>query len=344
MAGKSYRDLEREVWEKGTCAGCGACVAVCPADAIHFPAGTSATHPVTSGYCKEATDSVPCGACYDVCPRVEGAPVPVPLLGECQNIVTAKAGFDVPGKQSGGAVTAILLHALEAGLIDAVVTVAEDRWNHRPASIVITSSEVLVHQAGSRYNWWVPLVASLKEAVVTRKYRRVAVVGVPCVVAALARIRASDNQILRPFRRSIRLVIGLFCTESFDYEQLIGQKLGREHGIAPWQITRIDVKGKLEVSRSGGKPLVLPLAQLAACIRPGCHVCTDFTGTGSDISAGSVGAPDGFTTLLIRTDTGKGFIEGAVQSGRLVLGSDADRTAIERLAAKKKKRQKMPNS
>ena len=197
MTGKSYKDLEREVWNEGICAGCGACVAVCPADAIFFPPGTQATHPVQGGYCKEATDRVPCGACYAVCPRVPGEPVSSASLGEYQEILSGKAGFDVPGKQSGGAVTAILLHALEAGLIDAVVTVAEDRWNHRPASIVITTDEVLVHQAGSRYNWWVPLVASLKEAAIIRKYRRIAVVGVPCVVAALARIRASDNQLLR---------------------------------------------------------------------------------------------------------------------------------------------------
>ncbi|MDD1674301.1 MAG: Coenzyme F420 hydrogenase/dehydrogenase, beta subunit C-terminal domain, partial [Methanomicrobiales archaeon] len=184
----------------------------------------------------------------------------------------------------------------------------------------------------------------LKEAAIVRKYRRIAVVGVPCVVAALARIRCSDNQILRPFQRSIRLVIALFCTESFDYERLIEEKLGKEYKIPPWQITRLDVKGKLEVFRSTGEPLVLPLASLESCIRPGCHVCTDFTGAGSDISAGSVGAPVGYTTLLVRTDTGKGFVEKAVQSGRLLLGVEPDTPPIEKLAVKKSKRKKTAHS
>lgn len=91
----------------------------------------------------------------------------------------AKAELEVPRKQSGGAVRAILTNALEQGMIDAIVTVVEDPWTLRPSSAVITSSEVLFHHAGSRYNWWVPLVTSLKEAVIARKYTNIAVVGVP---------------------------------------------------------------------------------------------------------------------------------------------------------------------
>jgi coenzyme F420 hydrogenase subunit beta len=72
-------------------------------------------------------------------------------MGEYLNVVAAKAAFHIEGKQSGGAVTAILVSALNHGLIDAVVTVTEDKWTHRPASVVVTSSDVLVQHAGSRY-------------------------------------------------------------------------------------------------------------------------------------------------------------------------------------------------
>ena len=72
-------------------------------------------------YCKQATDNVSCGACYDVCPRVGDQPAET--LGSYLELLTAKSTFEVPRKQSGGAVTAILANALDEGLIDAIVTV-----------------------------------------------------------------------------------------------------------------------------------------------------------------------------------------------------------------------------
>jgi coenzyme F420 hydrogenase subunit beta len=333
---KTYRDLKKEVGDEGRCAGCGACMAVCPADAFSFPAGEQ--YPRHTEYCKEATDGVPCGACYEVCPRVIPPQKDQPLVGECIRLLSAKAGFEVPGRQSGGAVTAILLQALERGLVDAVVTVTEDPWTHCPSSALITSSEVLVTQAGSRYNWWVPLMAALKEAVIRKKYHHIAVVGVPCVVQATKRIRESDNPLLRPFRQSIRLVIGLFCTESFDYISLVEGTLRKERHIEPWQIQRFEVKGNLDLTLIDGTTMSIPLKELQDSVRPGCATCSDFTALDADISAGAVGSEAGYTTLITRTQVGEGFLEQALQSGRLVTGSAVDRKAIERLAAKKKKR------
>ena len=45
MAQKSYVDLKSEVWDTGKCSGCGACVAVCPADALSFAEGEMITSP-----------------------------------------------------------------------------------------------------------------------------------------------------------------------------------------------------------------------------------------------------------------------------------------------------------
>ena len=338
MAAKSYRNLKEEVWDQGLCSGCGACVAVCPADALHFPARDPGTAPVSSGYCKEETDGVPCGACVSVCPRA-GDRAPKRMLGEYREIWPARAGFEVPRRQSGGAVSALLTHALEEGLIDAVVTIAEDRFTLLPRSVVLTSREALIHEAGSRYQWWVPLLASLKEAVVERKYRRVAVVGVPCAIQALRLAKESDHQLVKPFGRSLRLLLGLFCTETFDYRLLIENVLGKEHGIAPWEVKRLDVKGKLEVTLEEKPALVLPLKSLEATVRPGCHACTDLTAVDADISAGAVGSPEGFTTLVVRTPEGKAFADMALASGRLVKGEGSvDLAAIEKLAAVKAKR------
>ncbi|WP_332450835.1 Coenzyme F420 hydrogenase/dehydrogenase, beta subunit C-terminal domain [Methanoculleus sp.] len=337
MEMKTYKDLESEVWATGLCSGCGACVAVCPADALRFvPGNTDA--PVNNCYCKAENDSVPCGACYAACPRVDLAGQGK-MLGSYQEIVAARSVFPVERKQSGGAVTAILVNALDEGLIDAVVTVTRDPWTMRPSSAVITASDALIQHAGSRYSWWVPLLASLKEAVVTRKYRRIAVVGVPCVARATQMIRTSDHDLLRPYAKAIRLVIGLFCTETFDYAKLVEEKLQSERNIEPWEIRRLNIKGKMDVYLQDERQFSIPLADLEESVRPGCHVCTDFTALSADVSAGAVGSPEGYTTLVIRNDIGKGFVDRAIWQGKLSTGGSVDLALIERLAAKKAERQ-----
>lgn len=336
MPAKCYEDLRKEVWDRGTCSGCGACVAVCPADALCFDEPGGALRPRNIGYCKQATDEVPCGACYHACPRTSKGTDDV--FGQYSEIVSARATLEIPRKQSGGAVTAILASALRENLIDAVVTVTEDRWTLRPSSVVITDEEELIHQAGSRYNWWVPLVTALKTAVIDRKFRRLAVVGVPCVIQAIRNIRESDNDLLRPYGNAVRLTIGLFCTETFDYSHLVGDILGKEHHIESWKIDHLDVRGKLDVTMRDGTTLALPLKDIREAIRPGCHYCRDFTATSSDLSAGAVGSSPGHTTLIVRSEAGKMFVDNAVRSHALLLEGVVDEDAIERLGKAKIRR------
>ncbi len=333
MQGRSYKDLRREVWDTNRCCGCGACIAVCPADALIFTPEEN-SHPYNRIYCKEATDEVPCGACYEVCPRVkmiQGRG----LLGDYRSIVSAKAGIDIPQRQSGGAVTAILADALDNDLIDAVVTVSEDRFTLKPQSVVITSSGELIAHAGSRYAWWVPLLAALKTAVLERKCRKIAVIGLPCVTEAVAEMKASENDLVRPFARSIRLVLGLFCTETFDYNHLVQGIIERRYQLQPHDIRRLDMKMGFLITKTDGETLTIPLKELNEAVRPGCRICTDLTARSADISAGSVGSDSGYTTLIIRSGAGEAFLQSAISSGALLIEGDVDEKAIESLAAKK---------
>jgi len=342
MTEKSYKNLQEEVWEKNLCSGCGACVAVCPADAIIFTDKNDRQVPVQTGYCKYEQDCVSCGACYAVCPRTAEHREEREAktgIGEYLELLAGRAVIDVEKKQSGGAVTAILSAALEAGIIDAVVTMAEDPWTHRPECALISDKEVIISHAGSRYAWWVPMLSSLKEAVITRKYKNIAIVGVPCVASAARILKTSDHDLLRPYGNAIRCIIGLFCTESFDYERLVEGKLIQECGVSPWEIKRMDVRGKLMVERFEDETLELPLPDLEEIVRPGCHSCGDLTAVDADISAGSLGTPDGWTTLLIRTPTGSGFINTARRVETLETKTeDIDLTPAIRLAGKKAER------
>jgi coenzyme F420 hydrogenase subunit beta len=133
-------------------------------------------------------------------------------------------------------------------------------------------------------------------------------------------------------------VIGLFCTETFDYQALILGKLKTHYRLAPNEIKKLNVKGKLEVLKQDGSTTVVPLAELETCIRKGCHFCTDLTAVLSDISAGAIGSPPGSTTLIIRTPTGKGFVSSAVGNQRLDVSKGVDTAAIEKLAVAKIKK------
>ncbi|MDH7509615.1 MAG: Coenzyme F420 hydrogenase/dehydrogenase, beta subunit C-terminal domain [Methanolinea sp.] len=333
MAEHSYIDLRKEVWERGTCAGCGACVAVCPADAICFDEPGGGLRPRNIGYCKKENDEVPCGACYDACPRT-GVVIPE-KWGNYREILSARATMEIPGKQAGGAVTAILSTLLEQGLIDGVVTVTADRLTLLPRSVVLTTAGKVRETAGSRYNWWVPLVAALKTAVIDMKLKKIAIVGVPCVIRAVHQIKASDNDLLKPFGTRIRLSVGLFCTETFDYRILVGDILEKRHNLKTTDIQRIDVRGKLEITTRKKEKIAFPMSDLKEAIRPGCHFCTDFTAIHSDISAGAVGSPRGYTTLIVRTGEGQFFLDEAMALGSLERGPDVDREAVDRLAAGK---------
>lgn len=331
----NYLDLKEKVWDTNRCSGCGGCVAVCPADALYFKKGEESIKPSSNGYCKEATDGVPCGACYDICPRIEGE-MPESSSSR-EEYMAAKAGFEIPGKQSGGAVSAILYDSLERGIVDAVVTVTEDPWTLKPKSTVITSGEALISSAGSRYNWWVPLLAALKEAVIGKKCKNIAIVALPCAARAVEKLRKSDNELLGPFAKSIKYVIGLFCTESFDYEKLMEGKLKSELQINPLDIERMDVRGKLVVTLKN-ENISIPLKDIEDTIRPGCHICKDFDALYADISAGSVGSPEGYTTLIVRSDTGKLAVDRALESGRLVATDEADPAVVTKYRDKKQQK------
>jgi coenzyme F420-reducing hydrogenase beta subunit len=51
-----------------------------------------------------------------------------------------------------------------------------------------------------------------------------------------------------------------------------------------------------------------------------------------------VGSPAGSTMLIIRTDTGKGFVDAAVQNKKLVVTAGVDEKAITKLASSKIKK------
>ena len=74
------------------------------------------------------------------------------------------------------------------------------------------------------------------------------------------------------------------------------------------------------------------------CIRDRCKICEDFTAQLADVSAGSSGSPDGYTSLIIRTKAGDELVSvsrNAIETKKM---DDAGIKKIERLAFNKKTR------
>jgi coenzyme F420 hydrogenase subunit beta len=347
-----FWELGEAVIDADRCVGCGACVAVCPSNSIGISADRGVPELV-----KMCTG---CSLCWDFCPRaglhyestwldadddgagdaaatwsIAGAD-PGEGLGQVLEAVAVRALDPPSGAQDGGAVTALLAALLTAGAIDgALVAKPSDdpaeRW--KGVATVATTVEALRAAAGSFYNQTMALAALDLAGVALPADPRIAVVGTPCEVQGLRAMQ------LRPWSTgahrvdAVALTIALFCTKSFDYEALVVRELARTRGVQLEEIARIDVtRGRFTVDDVHGTRLVdEPIRAFLGAALKGCNECADFAGRAADLSVGSVGSPDGWTTVLVRTPRGRAMLDLARGSFEVADLHDAD--ALLRLDA-----------
>lgn len=333
------------------CCYCGACAAFIPdfekysEDEAVFEKGCGGT--ISKGFCFSfcPRSFAVCRLCEGECPRLEygvcdfspSASSPEGrILGYYMVILSARAtdkSIRGVGKD-GGVITALLYEALKSGFIDAaVIATRTEDWKAKPF-IATTPDEVLVGR-GPKYTAS-PSVKGVWEAI-DKGYENIAMVGTGCNIEAVRRLQALRDPALGLHR--IKLLIGVFSTEAFWHRDLV-RYLSEREGLDIREVERFFVaRGKFFVVTKD-KEVIIPLKDMKVCTRDTCKICEDASSQLADISAGSVGSLDGWTTLIIRTEIGEELVRAAASEGvieTMKLGSEEIKE-IERFALNKKTR------
>lgn len=309
--------LEKSVIAVGKCVGCGTCVVVCPFNCLEYQKGK----PNLMKECKN------CGICAQVCPQYEWSWSKAENLvfgrerkteeefGIYRRLVIARAKDEkiLNTCQDGGVVTALLLFALENGLIDsAVVSGLSQETPLQPIPKLATTSKEILEAAGTKYSYS-PNILALDEGVKQKK-TSIAFVGTPCQIHAIRKIQMFG---LKKYAAPLKFLIGLMCSESFTYEGLIEKHIRETLGINLKDVKKINIKGKMLVTTKCGVKSI-SLAEVKQYARKSCRFCDDFSSELADISAGGLGL-DGWTFTIIRTEKGEKLFSTAEKAGFLIV-------------------------
>ena len=314
LSKESFEDtLQKNVVSKDKCIGCSACVLVCPYNCLEYVK----RKPNLIGECKL------CGICARVCPHYDSS------LGEVERfmfgrerkdeeefgiyrriaVARAKNSEILKVCQDGGVVTALLLHALNEGLINgAVVSGISDERLFYPVPKLATASEDILGCAGTRYSYS-PNLLALAEA--AKKKVNTAFVGNPCQILALRNMQMLG---LKRFIAPVKFSIGLMCSECFTYEGLMEKHIHEMLGINLSDIRNVNIKGKMIVTLKNGAVQMIPLAEVKPYALEGCGFCGDFSSELADISAGGLGL-NGWTFTIVRTEKGEELFSAAEKAG-----------------------------
>ena len=193
---------------KGSCVSCGMCSSICPRNAItmEYKRTNGFFSPIIS-----VDKCIDCGLCLKCCPTecMDSKSV----MGACLNIYLAHAVDEEIRKKatSGGVINTLIQFILSKNIVEAVLLVGHDANSPIEASAYIVTKDTVSllaeqpREYTSRYVV-VPVMERYKE--LTGKYKRIAVVGTPCQINSLQRVKKAGMKILS---------IGVTCSSGTSY-------------------------------------------------------------------------------------------------------------------------------
>lgn len=321
------------VLRQGMCSGCGACAQL-PAVQIGMRLENGQIRPVNLG---DPTTSQSALA-VDVssfCPGVRVRGTGGPSFHKWGPIVSASVGAaqqdDVRRLgSSGGALTALAMHLLETGEVEAVLHVGADESSPIKTSVKIsTNSYEVLQGAGSRY---APVATLSRLHETLARFSRVAVIAKPCEISALRALQRTD----RDAAEKVKYAFSFFCAgvpSQAGTERLVAQL-----GADPARVTELRYRGNgwpgyFSVKDSAGRGGKRSYADswgsvLNQHLQSRCKMCLDGIGEEADVTAADYwetddkGYPlfedgDGQSLILARTEKGQKLLDEARESSVL---------------------------
>src|SRR5438093_624907 len=306
---------------------CCACIASCPIDILFH---SDNEKPIMRG------TYAACQVCYYSCPRIElpVAEIERRVFGRERTAdeailgvhigsysVRAKDPEIVANAQDGGAVSALMLYALEKKIIDyALVSGFTSREPWKPAPKVARTRQELIDNAGSEYTpggqiGGMAEIAVPNRSVVNFQEERLALVGLPCELQGFWRM--NTHWIAAPkLGRNLVFTIGLFCSKVFDYQKMMVDYVQGTRGIDLGTVTKVNIKKNRLLVYAGDRLAIdEPVEVIAHAAREECNICVDYSAELADIAVGAIGSASGWSTVLTRTPRGEDILDGADEAG-----------------------------
>ncbi len=298
--------------ERKICSGCGLCVSICPVNAIVF---------IKNKLQLDDETCIDCGLCYSCCPRsfypkelednheFDGEDIKFRKeFNYYKKLLTARTNIESLKDitQDGGIVTTLLKLAFEQKMINAALVVAESDNPHEPLPLLVQNEVDLLKSAGTRY----AQAHALNILHEFKKFDKIAIVGTPCTFQALK--KAEFYPLNKPFFNNIEYKIGLFCMESFDYDNIV-KILKDEFQKSPGDVKKMNIdKGRFIIFDKNWNSNSVSLRRVKQYARYGCFICGDLTANLADISVGSISSDPGWSTVIKRTRKGYELCEKAL--------------------------------
>jgi len=315
----SYEELEAGVIKKGECSVCGACISACPLYYIQMIDGIP-VRPRKKAACKS------CGVCFSACYLTQSRKEMEGGIGKFIRVISARMTDETEACQDGGAVTAVINHALETGLIDGALLTGDESW--RPVPLIAKSRSEIISSAKTKYGTS-PVLAKLRSALIEDGLRRIAIVGLPC------HIRSAENlksQKIEPLDTAISLTVGLFCTRNIEYDR-VKEKV-HSFGLKMEEVKKFSIHDGFFNIHSADDIHRVPLKETPGWT-PGYCPCVDYTCEPADISVGS-GQRSGSSTVIVRTEKGEEIVRQLEKKGILITEPVHDLDLLFKESEKKK--------
>ena len=217
---------------------------------------------------------------------------------------------------------------MQKGMFDSAIVVQRTN-GYQAEAVVAENIEDIVKAKGTKY-LRVKMFSLLNDLIEKGK-RKIAVVGTPCEVRGVRKIQ----QIMLGAIPDLEItIIGLFCFEAFDYEKL-KEATKKLMNIDLDSVDKTQIhKGKF-IATVKGKDYSIAVRDLGVAQERGCNFCDDFTSKFADVSVGSVGSADGFSTVIVRSDVGAKLLDNLQ-----ITRGEVDKDEVVKLAVLKKNRAK----